>query len=699
MAPRRERPFVLDPLFAPATALPGVGPRVGKLLEKACGGPKVADVLFHLPTGVVDRRYAPAVKDALAGQVATLRLAVHKHFPPDKPGRPWRVWCGDETGTLNLVFFHARAEWVRRELPEGGRIVVSGRVEMFDGRLQMVHPDAIGPPEAFASIAVLEPSYALTAGLAPGVIRRTAAAALGRAPDLPEWADASLTQQKRWPAWRAALHTAHYADPLHDEEAVARARERLAYDEFLAQQMTLALLRARERRNVGRAIPPAAKQEDAVRRAAGFTLTNAQERAWAEIGADMASGKRMLRLLQGDVGSGKTIVAALAAARAVGAGAQSAVMAPTEILARQHARTLAPLMAAAGITTVALTGRDKAAARREALAAIAAGAAGLIIGTHAIFQEEVAYKDLALAIVDEQHKFGVDQRLALAAKGRAPDLLLMSATPIPRSLALVSYGDLDVSRLDEKPPGRHPVDTRLVAAERMESLVQGLARRIADGARVYWVCPLVEESMLVDYAAAQERFKDLRERLGPRVGLVHGRMDGAEREAVMADFAAGALDILVATTVIEVGVDVPEASVMVVERAERFGLAQLHQLRGRVGRGAAQSYCILLYGEPVTATARKRLEVLRRSEDGFLIAEEDLRLRGAGDILGLRQSGEPAFRFGDPVVQADLLAAAQDDARAALARDPDLVSPRGQTIRALLYLMERDKALRYLKAG
>ncbi len=332
-------------------------------------------------------------------------------------------------------------------------------------------------------------------------------------------------------------------------------------------------------------------------------------------------------------------------------------------------------------------------------AAIAAGAAGLIIGTHAIFQEEVAYKDLALAIVDEQHKFGVDQRLALAAKGRAPDLLLMSATPIPRSLALVSYGDLDVSRLDEKPPGRHPVDTRLVAAERMESLVQGLARRIADGARVYWVCPLVEESMLVDYAAAQERFKDLRERLGPRVGLVHGRMDGAEREAVMADFAAGALDILVATTVIEVGVDVPEASVMVVERAERFGLAQLHQLRGRVGRGAAQSYCILLYGEPVTATARKRLEVLRRSEDGFLIAEEDLRLRGAGDILGLRQSGEPAFRFGDPVVQADLLAAAQDDARAALARDPDLVSPRGQTIRALLYLMERDKALRYLKAG
>lgn len=730
--PQPQRPFVLDPLFAPLTALGGIGPRLGKVLERLCGGEKVLDILFHLPTGIVDRRNAPLVKDAQAGEIATLRLCVHKHMPPEKQGRPWRVWCGDESGTITLVFFHARAEWVRQKLPEGARVVVSGRVESYDERLQMVHPDAIGPLEAFADIAVLEPSYPLTANLPPSVVRRAVAGALPRVPDLPEWIDEPLKVQHTWPQWRAALYTAHYTSCPSDtptlvrggagggcdvypcdppltppcsregnamHEGIAKAKERLAYDELFAQQITLALIRAKQRRGVGRSVPPAPDREAKVRKAAGFILTNAQERALGEIYADMAAPRRMTRLLQGDVGSGKTIVAALAIARAIGSGAQAAFMAPTEILARQHARSLAPLMEAANITFVTLTGKDKTALRRATLEQIASGQAGLVLGTHAIFQESVVYKDLALAVVDEQHKFGVDQRLALSNKGRAPDLLLMSATPIPRSLSMTAYGDLDISRLDEKPPGRRPIDTRLLPLERMESLLEGLQRRIAAGARIYWVCPLVEESLLVDYAAAEQRYAHLQERFGARVGLVHGRMAGPEREATMVAFAAGALDILVATTVIEVGVDVPEASVMVVERAERFGLAQLHQLRGRVGRGAEQSYCILLYGAPVTATARARLDILRRSEDGFLIAEEDLRLRGSGDILGLRQSGEPTFRFADPVAHENLLPIAHDDARAFLAKDPLLETARGQAVRTLLYLMERDKALRYLKAG
>jgi ATP-dependent DNA helicase RecG len=696
MAQPRARPFALDPLFAPLTALEGVGARGGKALARVLGGDRVLDALHHLPTGIIDRRHAPPVAEARPGEVATLRVAVHKHFPPDRRGVPWRTWCADETGTVTLVFFHPRAEWIRAQLPEGARVVVSGRVELRDGRPQIVHPDAIGPPEDFEAIAVMEPTYPLGAGVTNRVVRRAVAGALERLPDLAEWADPALVAQKRWPRWADALRAVHAVAPGQDA-----ARARLAYDEFLAQQMTLALVRARAARaaGAGRAIPPAPGAEAAIRAAAGFTLTGAQERALAEISADLAAPRRMARLLQGDVGSGKTIVAALAIARVAASGAQAALMAPTEILARQHAKTLAPWMAAAGIPTLTLTGRDKGPARREALARIASGAVRLVIGTHAIFQEEVAYHDLALAVVDEQHKFGVEQRLALAGKGRGVDLLLMSATPIPRSLSLVAYGDLDASRLDEKPPGRTPVDTRVLPAERLEALIAGLARRVADGARVYWVCPLVEESAVVDFTAAQERFEDLRARFGPRVGLVHGRMDAADKDAVMADFASGALDILVATTVIEVGVDVPEAAVMVVERAERFGLAQLHQLRGRVGRGAGAAHCFLIYDGTLSAAARTRLEVLRRSDDGFVIAEEDLKLRGAGDILGLRQSGEPAFRFGDPAAQADLLATAQADARAALSKDPDLASARGQALRCLLYLMERDRALRYLKAG
>lgn len=711
-----QRPFVLDPLFASVTALPGVGARSAKLIERVTGSARILGLLHHLPSGVVDRRHTPRVADALPGEIVTLRVAVHKHFPPNARGRPWRCWCADASAAVTLVFFHPRPDWIRAQLPEGQEVVVSGRVELFDGRPQIVHPDAIGKPQEFDRIAVVEPTYPLTAGLTNRTIRKALGTALESLPALEEWIDPALRVQKSWPSWADAVRVAHYCHPEGPQDpkdldhpgsfagaqdaSMDAARARLAYDEFFAHQVTLALIRARQRRGAGRELRPSGALAARMLGAAGFTLTGAQERAGAEIAADMAAPRRMSRLLQGDVGAGKTIVAALAIAGAVECGVQAALMAPTEILARQHAKTLAPWLEAAGIAHATLTGRDKGAGRREALARIASGAAQMVIGTHAIFQEEVAYADLGLAVVDEQHKFGVEQRLALAGKGRGVDLLLMSATPIPRSLALTAYGDLDISRLDEKPPGRQPIDTRLMAAERMAELCAGLSRRIAAGARVYWVCPLVEESAALDLTAAQDRAADLSGRFGAeRVGLVHGRMDAADKDAVMARFAAGELDILVATTVIEVGVDVPEASVMVVEGAQRFGLAQIHQLRGRVGRGAAASYCVLLYEGPLSEAARSRLSVLRASQDGFHIAEEDLRLRGAGDILGLRQSGEARFRLGDPAADADLMAAAQDDARLALRRDPELSTPRGQAIRAALYLFERDRALAYLRAG
>jgi ATP-dependent DNA helicase RecG len=692
------RPQILFPLFAATTTLPGVGPRIGKMLDKLAG-PYVADLLWHLPSGLVDRRFSPKVAEAPDGRIATLTVRVERHRPPANPRLPYKVACTDETGHLTLVFFHAQADWLAKALPPGEVRVVSGKVEHYDGLPQMAHPDHIGTLDDLPRIKTVEPVYPLTAGLTPKALHKAVRGALEKAPPLPEWIEPTYLARQGWPSWREALAAAHQPQAEADLAPIAPVRMRLAYDELLANQLALALVRLNLRRLPGQPVKGAGHLRAKALAALPFHLTAGQEQALTEIAADMAEPVRMLRLLQGDVGSGKTVVALLAMLNAVETGCQAALMAPTEILARQHMATIGPLAEAAGVKVALLTGREKGKARAAALEALAAGEVALAVGTHALFQDDVTFADLALAVIDEQHRFGVHQRLDLAAKGKAVDVLVMTATPIPRTLMLTAYGDMDVSRLTEKPAGRRKIETVVVPNERLEELVGRVRAAAARGDQVFWVCPLVEESESLDAAAAEARFAHLRQALGPRVGLVHGRMKGTEKDRAMAAFAAGEIDILVATTVIEVGVDVPAATVMVVEHAERFGLAQLHQLRGRVGRGDKGGTCVLLYAPPLTETAKARLAVLRRTDDGFEIAEEDLRLRGAGELLGIRQSGLPAFRLADATAHGDLIAAARDDARLVIERDPGLTSPRGQALRLLLYLFERDAAVRFLRSG
>jgi len=692
------RPEVLFPLFLPVTALPGIGPRLAKLFESLCG-PHVVDLCWHLPSGLIDRRYSPKLSQAEPGRIATLVLTVGAHRPPHNPRQPYRVPCHDETGSIDLVFFHPRADYLAKVLPEGEVRVASGKVELFQDRLQMTHPDHIGSRADLSELQSVEPVYPLTAGLSLKVVGKAVRAAVARAPELAEWSDPALITRAGWDPWHVSLAKVHQPGSFDDLSPLAPARGRLAYDELLANQLALSLVRAHQRRQKGRAIRGDGRLRARLIEALPYRLTASQDQAIREITADMGEPARMLRLLQGDVGSGKTVVALMAMLSAVEAGAQAVLMAPTEILARQHFATIEPLAAAAGVGVEILTGRDKGRTRADILARLASGESGLAVGTHALFQDEVAFRDLALAVIDEQHRFGVHQRLTLTSKGRAVDVLVMTATPIPRTLMLTSYGDMDASRLTEKPAGRQPVDTRTLPLERIGEVVAAVARALDGGAKVYWVCPLVAESEVSDLAAAEARYDALAERFGARAGLVHGRMKGPDKDRAMKDFAEGSVDLLVATTVIEVGVDVPQASVMVIEHAERFGLAQLHQLRGRIGRGAARSTCLLLYQAPLGETARARLKILRETDDGFRIAEEDLRLRGAGELLGTRQSGLPEFRLADLAVHDELLAAARDDARLVLERDPDLEGARGQAIRTLLYLFERDAAVRFLRSG
>ncbi|HUO93597.1 MAG TPA: ATP-dependent DNA helicase RecG [Rhizomicrobium sp.] len=693
------RPAILFPLFADTRTLPGVGPRIEKLIAVAAGK-RLVDLIFDLPTGLVDRSYRPKLIDAETGRIVTLLLNVLDHKPPKDRRQPYRVQCSDETGLVELVFFHARADYITGLLPRGTKRLVSGRLEEFSGRRQIAHPDYVVPPENEDALPAHEPVYRLTEGLPAKSLYRAIQASLEKVPQMPEWQDKAFLRGRGWKSFNEALKEAHGPKSEADLSPTTPARLRLVYDELLANQLALMLIRAQLRTPKGRAIKGDGHLRAKALKALPFALTDAQTSALAEIEADMASPTRMLRLLQGDVGAGKTIVAMLALLDAVEAGAQGALMAPTELLARQHFAALDPLARAADVRMTLLTGRERGSPREDILAKLAGGEIDILVGTHALFSEDVAFRDLGLAVVDEQHRFGVHQRMKLQGKGERPvDVLVMTATPIPRTLQLTAYGDMDVSRIMGRPPGRKPVTTRVLSAERLDEVVAHLKGAIAKGARAYWVCPLVEESEKVDLAAVEDRAAMLKQQLGSKVDLVHGRMKGPERDAAMARFKSGETAVLVATTVIEVGVDVPEATIMVVEHAERFGLAQLHQLRGRVGRGSGRSTCLLVWHPPLGETAKARLKTLRDTDDGFVIAEEDLKLRGAGELLGTRQSGLEEFRMADLAVHADLLAAARDDAKLVLAKDPGLKTSRGEALRVLLYLFGRDEAVKYLRTG
>jgi ATP-dependent DNA helicase RecG len=693
------RPEILFPLFAGLETLEGIGPKTAQTLA-ALEITRPRDLLLTLPYAGVDRRRRATVQGAEMPGIVTVEVTVGQHRPPARKGGPYRVVVEDAATSFHLIFFHARDEYLRKMLPTGARRIVSGKAELFDGIAQMVHPEHMQPVEDAGEIPDFEPVYPLTAGVTQRVMAKGVQSALMRMPDLAEWIDPVQKAQAGWPDWSQAMRAAHGPQTPQDLSPAHPARERLAYDELMAHQMTLALARSKLRRAKGRATVGTGRLQARVLAALPYALTGAQTRAIAEIAADMAAPQRMNRLLQGDVGAGKTLVAFKALLIAVEAGGQGVMMAPTEILARQHLQGLQPLAESAGVVLEILTGRDKGAERRAKLAALARGDIQILVGTHAVFQKDVEFADLRLAIVDEQHRFGVRQRLELGKKGAQADVLVMTATPIPRSLALAQYGDMDVSVLDEKPPGRQPIKTALIGMGRIDEVVDHLRRAIAEGRQAYWVCPLVEESEVVDLSSAEERFKRLRAALGEGVvGLVHGQMPPEDKDAAMAAFQRGETAVLVSTTVIEVGVDVPNASIMVIERAESFGLAQLHQLRGRVGRGQAASTCLLMYQAPLSEGGERRLTTMRDTEDGFRISEVDLEMRGAGDLIGTAQSGLPRFRIADLESQSALMAVAQSDARKLLHDDPDLVSDRGRAARVLLWLMEQDQAIRLISVG
>jgi ATP-dependent DNA helicase RecG len=682
-------PDPLAPIRAPLATLPGIGPRFAALLARAAGGETILDLLFHLPESFIDRSRRVLLRAAKPGEIATFALDVISHESPARQGQPFRVTVRDASGFGEIILFHAAR---LGQFPLGGTVIVSGPEDVCNGRVTLPHPDHALPVSREAELPAIEPVWGLTAGLFPRIVARAMNGALDRLPELPEWQDASILKARGWPGFAAALLALHQPKAIPDD----KPRQRLAYDELLARQLAFALVRTRRTRKPGRALIGDGRLRAMALETFGHHPTAAQIKALAEIDADLAAPYRMLRLLQGDVGSGKTLVAALAMLRAVEAGAQAALLAPTELLAQQHFATLSRL---SPVPVALLTGSVKGAGRRRVLRGFADGSIPLAIGTHALFQNAVEFHDLALAVIDEQHRFGVDQRLALGAKGEATDLLVMTATPIPRTLLLSHWGEMTVSRITEKPRGRKPIRTTLHELESLPDLYEALTRMIGRGGRVYWVCPLVSESEVLDIAAAELRFAALRERFGERVALAHGRQPIEIRAAALAGFAAGTYDILVSTTVVEVGVDIPAANVMVIEHAERFGLAQLHQLRGRIGRGSATSFCLLLHDAHLTQNARKRLKLLRETEDGFVIADADFALRGGGDMLGRKQSGLPGYRLADAETDSDLLSMAHQDAALLLERDPDLITPRGQAARLLLRLFDQIRAMRSLAAG
>jgi len=692
------RPTELFPYFADIETLNGVGPKTRDLIGKAMGT-RTRDLAFTAPTGVIDRTYRPTIADAVAGDVTTFEVTVGKHSPPRNSSQPYKVRVYDDTDEMDVVFFKAHPRTVEKNLPEGETRIISGTTEAFNARLQMTHPDYVLAPDKLDRLPRVEPLYPLTAGLGQKTARKAVTESLKKLTTLPEWNDAALMTRRDWPGFNEALLRLHMPEHAVEIGPDSPIRQRLAYDELFAKQLAMALIRERTRRESGRAYAVKGSYVDDVLKASPFTPTGAQTHAYSEISADLTSPHRMARLLQGDVGAGKTFVAALAAAHVAEAGAQVAIMAPTEILARQHLKSFRTFLEPAGLTVEAITGRDKGPGRKALATGLEEGYIDVIVGTHALFQEAVEFHDLGLVIIDEQHRFGVHDRLKLTRKGRTPDLLVMTATPIPRTLALTSHGDLDISILDEKPAGRQDIQTSIIPLARYYDVVQGIGRTFEKGQQVYWVCPLVEDSEVMDLASAEARHKELHAMYGERVGLLHGRMDAREKQAINEAFRRGDIDVLVATTVIEVGVDSPNATVIVIEHAERFGLAQLHQLRGRVGRSDRLSSCILLYKGPLGVTGKQRLEIMRSSNDGFLIAEKDWELRGEGDMLGAAQSGLPRYKLADLDRHKALLEVAQQDARLLAQTDPKLTTPRGQAARLLLYLFEQDVGVELIKAG
>ena len=692
------RPSILYPLFTPIESIKGIGSKYAKLIKNLCGE-KVIDILFHLPFNIIDRTKLVSLNSAQDGKIWTGVITIKEHQKPASKKHPYRIYCTDGTAELVLVFFKVYEDSLVKNYPIGSRRAISGKIEYFNGIWQMSHPDFVVAENKLKEIACLEPVYPLTAGVTNKMMLKLEAEAMQRVPSMPEWLIAESLGDLEYISFNQALQIVHHPQKIADLMPNSIARRRLAYDEILSNQLALALIRQKVRQQKGRSFVGNNKLYQKVLDTLPFALTKAQENALEEIAADQNAPYKMLRLLQGDVGSGKTVVALLSMLKVIEDGAQTALMAPTEILAKQHYETISDLCKETDIKVGLLTGKLRPKEKREIYEKLKQGEINILIGTHALFTESVTFKDLGYIVIDEQHRFGVNQRLSLSAKGAMCDVLVMTATPIPRSLLLTAYGDMDYSKIGELPKGRKPTKTVVMNVNKMPDIIAGLKRKIDAGTRAYWVCPLVEESEKTDLAAATERFEMLQQSFGDKVGLIHGKMKEAEKDAVMEEFKKGKKTLLVATTVIEVGVNVPEATIMIIEHAERFGLAQLHQLRGRIKRGYEAGNCILLYSYPLSHIARERLDIMKQTEDGFYIAEKDLELRGGGEILGTRQSGFTQFKLADMTCHTDLLIKARDDVQQILKTDPKLESERGKALKILLYLFEQDEAVKTYLAG
>ena len=692
------RPSILYPVFSPIDALKGIGVKYGKLIKNLCGE-KIVDVIFHLPINLVDRTYMPPLKNAQDGKIWTGVVTITEHQKPATKKHPYRIYCTDGTTEMVLVFFKVYEDSLAKNYPIGEKRAISGKIEYFNGMWQMSHPDYVAPATSLSQIARLEPVYPLTAGVTNKMVIKLVEDAMHRMPVFPEWLSPYSLQTLEYISFNEALKRVHHPKNAADLLPSSTARRRLAYDEILSNQLALAFIRQKVKQQKGRAFKGDNTLYQKVLETLPFELTEAQKKALAEISADQNEPYKMLRLLQGDVGSGKTVVALLSMLKVIEEGAQAALMAPTEILAKQHYESITELCAGTDIKIGLLTGKLRPKEKREIYAKLAAGEINILIGTHALFTDSVIFKDLGYVVIDEQHRFGVNQRLSLSAKGEMCDVLVMTATPIPRSLLLTAYGDMDYSKIGELPKGRKPTQTAIINVNKMPEVISSLRRKLEQGTRAYWVCPLVEESEKSDLAAATERYEMLKKEFGDSVGLVHGKMKEAEKDAVMEEFKQGKKTLLIATTVIEVGVNVPEATVMIIEHAERFGLAQLHQLRGRIKRGYEAGSCLLMYSYPLSTEARERLNIMKQTEDGFYIAEKDLELRGGGEILGTRQSGFTQFKLADMTCHTDLLIKARDDVREILKTDAKLETPRGQALKVLLYLFEQNEAVKTYLAG
>ncbi|MBT4879802.1 MAG: ATP-dependent DNA helicase RecG [Alphaproteobacteria bacterium] len=699
---------ILAPLFSPLSSLEGIGPKTEKILENFVGS-RVLDLLLHLPTKILCRYPIKQIADLGQFEEAVHQkespcvsfvAKVHKHYVPFSKRQPYRIRCKDPSGNIDLIFFRADARYMDNILPTGEERLITGSLNFYKGKAQMTHPDHVGAPEDLASWCGAEAHYPLSTGISSKLLQKTMASAIQTTPELPEWIDRSLHKKKAWPSWQEALSKSHSPQEESALEPTSPERQRLAYDELLANQLLLRLMRQYHRKIEGKSRTKKGELIPKLLEILPFELTLGQKAAWEEISQDMAAPMKMVRLLHGDVGSGKTMVAFLALLRAVETGEQAALMAPTEILAQQHFQTLAPLAEKLGLKLDLFTGtRNRMKNAKESHEKLASGETQIAIGTHALLYDSINFKNLGLVVIDEQHRFGVDQRLSLTSKNNKVDVLAMTATPIPRTLQLTAFGDMDVSCISDKPSNRGNVTTGALSIDRLEDVIQSLERVLEKQEKVYWICPLIEESELLDLAAAKDRYESLRTQFGDKVGLVHGKMKSDEKDKVMAQFKSGDISILIATTVIEVGVHVDDATLMVIEHAERFGLSQLHQLRGRIGRSSRDANCFLLYESPLSPTAQRRLGIMRKSNDGFRIAEEDLKLRGAGDIMGSQQSGKSPFRIANLFIHQDLLQKAYKDAQLLLNKDPQLKSERGKAARILLALFEREKALKYLQSG